>query len=262
MIKTCSFVIFFLFVICGLQAQTASRAIIAHRGGAGEGLENTLSCIEGAVVMGVDAVEVDVYLTADGHVVVCHDATVDATTNGKGRVSELSLSEIGELRIVDADGCVTSEVIPTLKQVLQLVQGRCGLLIEVKKSGGGIEKKVIDDVVACGALSWVSVQSFSDVVLQKFYELRAPFPLEKLVVFKVPLLPLIYDNGLRFFSFKRYAYVSSFNFHKYGLPASFAAKIRSHDMGLKVWTVNSHSEIPDVVVDAVITDYPSLWMKK
>ena len=53
--------------------------VIAHRGGAALGAENTLPCIEAAVAMGVDAVEVDVHLTRDGRVVLCHDAAVDAT---------------------------------------------------------------------------------------------------------------------------------------------------------------------------------------
>jgi len=63
--------------------------VIAHRGAADEAPENTLPAIEAAIRMGCDIVEVDVRLSRDGKVVLIHDATVDRTTNGRGRVDEL-----------------------------------------------------------------------------------------------------------------------------------------------------------------------------
>lgn len=256
-------VVFLVLSVSVLRAQVGfSPLVIAHRGGAGDGLENTLSAIERSVATGVDAVEIDVRLTADGYIVVCHDATVNATTNGSGRVSELTLVQLDTLRIVDADGVPTNETIPTLKEVLNFVNGRCGVLVEVKEAGRGIEEKLIDDIVACDAAAWVSVQSFSDAVLFRLHELGAPFPLEKLVVFKIPLLPVIYDGTLRYFSFEKYQYVSSFNFHKRCLSRSFAAKIRAHGKDVKVWTLCSPADAPNVLVDAVITDFPSLWIEK
>lgn len=56
--------------------------IIAHRGGALLGTENSLSCIEKGIATGADMVEVDLHLTADRHIVVCHDRKVNRTTNG------------------------------------------------------------------------------------------------------------------------------------------------------------------------------------
>ena len=254
-----AFVALLLFA-CIVHAQgDAAPLVVAHRGGAAEGSENTLSCIENAILVGADAVEIDVRLTADGYLVACHDATVDATTNGRGRVSELTLEQVQALRVVDKNGAVTAECIPTLRQVLECVGGRCMVLIDVKRSGRDIEQQLMGDIAACGAQGWVSVQAFSDAVLRNLRELGAPFPLEKLVVFKVPFLPFIYDGSLRFFSFKKYDYISSFNFHKRCLSRSLAAKIRARGKGVKVWAVGSPADAPGVVVDAVITDYPSLW---
>ena len=58
--------------------------IIAHRGGAALGTENSLSCIEKGIDTGAHMVEVDLHLTADNRIVVCHDQRVDRTTNGHG----------------------------------------------------------------------------------------------------------------------------------------------------------------------------------
>ncbi len=235
--------------------------VIAHRGGAALGAENTLPCIEAAVAMGVDAVEVDVHLTRDGRVVLCHDAAVDATTDGAGWLSEMSLKEVQALRVVDACGKATDDSIPTLEQVMSLVNGRCAILVEVKRTSGvGIEKKIMEIVDAYDAAGWVSVQSFSDAVLERFRELGAAFPLEKLIVFKVPFLPLLFDGGLRCFSLEKYSYVSSFNFHKDYLPARLARKIRASGKKVKVWTLASPREEPRVAVDGVIVDDPSLWI--
>lgn len=250
-----------LFLVCVAMAQGVSRPlIVAHRGGAALGVENTLSCIEAGIAAGADAVEVDVRLTKDGHLVVFHDARVDATTDGRGKISEMTLRDVKALNIVDKAGCVTGEKIPTLGGVLSLVDGRCRVLVEVKRgSGEGVEGEVLRVVREGGAAGWVSVQSFSDVVLRRFRELGAPFPLEKLVVFKVPFLPLIFDGGLSFFSLKKYDYISSFNFHKRCLPASLARKLREAGKGVKVWTVLSVDDVPSAPSDAIIVDDPRLW---
>lgn len=60
--------------------------IIAHRAGAGIAPENSLAAVDKALGLGVDAIEVDVHLTADGELVVCHDDDIGRTTNGEGRM--------------------------------------------------------------------------------------------------------------------------------------------------------------------------------
>lgn len=246
-----------LFVLLSTRA-AEPPLVIAHRGGAGLAPENTLACIEKAIALGVDVVEVDVRLTADSVIVVCHDETIDRTTNGCGCVSRLSLQEIQACSIVDSNGIVTSEKIPTLAQVLTLVDGRCRLLVEVKHEG--FEEQLIKEIVENGAVSLVSVQSFCDNVLERLHELNAPFPLEKLIVLKLPFLPFVVDNGLSRFSLKKYDYISSFNFSNRFLARSLATKIRAAGKRVAVWGDCDRPSDVRCAVDAVITDYPNLFI--
>jgi glycerophosphoryl diester phosphodiesterase len=102
---------------------------IGHRGAAGHAPENTLAAVRRGIELGVDFVEIDVRSTADGVLVALHDATVNRTTNGKGRIDALSLLEV---RAFDAgDG----EQIPTLEQVLNVAAGKTGLMLELKVAG-------------------------------------------------------------------------------------------------------------------------------
>jgi glycerophosphoryl diester phosphodiesterase len=72
------------------------RPVVGHRGNAGHSPENTLESFRQAVALGVDAIELDVHLSADGHVVVIHDPTLDRTTDRSGRVEQLTLAAIRE----------------------------------------------------------------------------------------------------------------------------------------------------------------------
>jgi glycerophosphoryl diester phosphodiesterase len=69
----------------------------AHQGGAREAPSSTLWAMARAVAAGADALEMDVHATADGHLVVCHDATVDRTTDGSGAIASLTLEELRAL---------------------------------------------------------------------------------------------------------------------------------------------------------------------
>ncbi len=102
---------------------------IGHRGAAGHAPENTLAAIQKGISLGVDFVEIDVRRTADGALVALHDATVNRTTDGKGRVDRLSLQEVKKFNA----GC--SEHIPTLEEVLNVVAGKAGLMLELKVRG-------------------------------------------------------------------------------------------------------------------------------
>ena len=77
----------------GAFATTDRPLNIAHRGGALEAPENTIHAFNHAVQVGADAIEMDVWLTSDGHLVTIHDETVDRTTDGNGKVSEMTLEQ-------------------------------------------------------------------------------------------------------------------------------------------------------------------------
>ncbi len=102
---------------------------IGHRGAAGYAAENTLAAIRKGIALGVDFIEVDVRCTADGVLVILHDETVNRTTNGKGRVDRLSLRELKKLNAGN------DESIPTLEEVLNVVRGKAGLMVELKITG-------------------------------------------------------------------------------------------------------------------------------
>lgn len=102
--------------------------IIGHRGAAGLMPENTLAGFRHAAALGVDAVELDVH-SADGRLVVIHDARVERTTNGAGAVASLSFAA---LRALDAGA---GERIPTLGEVLDALPQRIGVNVELKSAG-------------------------------------------------------------------------------------------------------------------------------
>ncbi|MDN3671483.1 glycerophosphodiester phosphodiesterase family protein [Flavobacterium branchiarum] len=102
---------------------------IAHRGARGYEPENTLQAFQKAIQMKADGIELDVQLSSDGHLIVIHDETIDRTTNGKGFVNNLSLQELKDFRIEN------KHQIPTLSEVLDLVNQQCFINIELKGIG-------------------------------------------------------------------------------------------------------------------------------
>lgn len=117
----------------------------AHRGlhGLSEGCpENSLAAIEEAVQHGY-GIEIDVQRTADYEAVVFHDANLNRMTNRHGPVSNWTSSKLHETRLAES-----SESIPTLRQVLDLVNGRVPLLIEIKSSPGPVVPGVLEQRVA------------------------------------------------------------------------------------------------------------------
>lgn len=122
--------------------------VFAHRGYSAVAPENSMLAFLWAIRVGADGIELDVQLTKDGEVVVIHDETVDRTTNGTGWVKDFTLSEITQL---DNGSWFSTEYkdqrVPTLRQVLELVQGsKLELNIELKNSVvdyPDLEQKVI-----------------------------------------------------------------------------------------------------------------------
>lgn len=99
--------------------------VIAHRGASGQEPENTLLAIQAAINANVDGIEIDVHLV-ENQLVVIHDRWLDKTTNGTGRIRDKSFAE---LRRLDAG---KGQRIPTLWEVLLLIDGQCALNIELK----------------------------------------------------------------------------------------------------------------------------------
>lgn len=106
------------------------RAVIAHRGASVYAPENTLAAFRKAVEQGADAIELDAKLSLDGRVMVCHDQTLERTTNGSGRLASYNSTA---LQMLDAGSWFSQEfrgeIIPTLEEVLvELGQKTCWFL--------------------------------------------------------------------------------------------------------------------------------------
>lgn len=125
--------------------------VIAHRGNHQVKPENTLAAIEEAIKAGADYVEIDLRTTKDGHLVLCHDETVDRTTNGKGRVQDLTWEEVSKLAVMSKDG--KEYRIPEFREVLKICKDRINIYLDFKEAdvaetyrqikAGGMEKQVV-----------------------------------------------------------------------------------------------------------------------
>lgn len=133
------------------------QRIYGHRGAPAEFPENTLAGFRRAKELGVYGIELDVHLSKDGVAVVCHDETLDRTTNATGAISDFT---VAELREVDAG---KGEYVPTLLEVLELVGDSLHVDIEVKANAAGAA--VLEDVKKVDGLRWL-VSSFDWDVLR------------------------------------------------------------------------------------------------
>ena len=118
--------------------------VVAHRADWRNFPENSLEAIESAIQMGVDIVELDIHRTANGELVVCHDRTINRTTNGKGKIAELTLDYIKSRNLRAGHGAVTHYKMPTLAEALDLCKGR--VLINIDK-GINYYDQVLDMLV-------------------------------------------------------------------------------------------------------------------
>ncbi|MDR6548981.1 glycerophosphodiester phosphodiesterase family protein [Paenibacillus qinlingensis] len=118
--------------------------VIGHRGAAGEAPENTIASFALAFEQGAEGIELDVQITNDGEVVVCHDLTLDRTTNGSGLICEKSWEE---LKTLDAgfwfSEAFTGERIPHLRQVYELVPRGHLINVEIKHAYEGKMEKAL-----------------------------------------------------------------------------------------------------------------------
>ena len=103
--------------------------VIAHRGASAYEPENTLRAVRRALELGAPAIEVDVRRTRDSELIVIHDETVNRTTNGAGRVTEMTFAEI---RRLDAGN---GEKVPALGEVVAELGGKALLVVEIKERG-------------------------------------------------------------------------------------------------------------------------------
>jgi glycerophosphoryl diester phosphodiesterase len=150
--------------------ETGRTIVAAHRGGPGSGFpENAISTFENTLRQGPAVLEIDIARTRDGVLILMHDETVDRTTTGTGRVSNLTLSELQTLRLKDRDGLALDVGVPTLREALDWSAGRTVLELDVNNDVPFAE--VIAEVRAAGAVERVVVITYNDDAAVRVHEL-------------------------------------------------------------------------------------------
>lgn len=87
--------------------------------------ENSIAAVKACIAAGIELIEIDTHLTLDGEVVVCHDQTINRTTNGSGDITKMTLAQIRQYKLKDRNGNVYSnETIPTLEEYLKEARGK------------------------------------------------------------------------------------------------------------------------------------------
>jgi glycerophosphoryl diester phosphodiesterase len=140
-----------------------------HRGNPAQAPENTMKSFRSAIAAGCDLIECDVHLSADGRLMVIHDHTLERTTNGTGLVHDHTAAE---LRKLDAG---EGEHIPLLQEVIELVLGKVGLVIETKQTPiqyPGLEEKLLAMLRQLGAVSECAVVSFYHPSIRQLREME------------------------------------------------------------------------------------------
>lgn len=155
--------------------------VAAHRGWSSKYPENTLLAFKAAMELGVDQLELDVRVTKDNELVVIHDATVDRTTNGTGKVCEMTLAEI---KALDAGGWMGPEYeglkIPTFKEFMDLVKDHPTMTLDVELKEYPVEgweevsysvcDRVLQMIDAYGYTDRVVVNSWSGKLNERIYK--------------------------------------------------------------------------------------------
>jgi glycerophosphoryl diester phosphodiesterase len=239
--------------------------VAAHRGGAGLWPENSLLAFRQALGLGVDALEFDLHMTADGEVVVLHDPTLERTTTGAGRVRDLKLADLAGARLKARDGTVTDELIPTFAQVLDLAsKGSAELLPEIKIDANRqrydrIEDKVLALVRARGLSARTTIQAFQPETIRRLRELE-PKARTMLLVARGDVER---DRARPAEAVRRARDLGATDLgmnHRL-IDADVMAAARADGVRVSAWTVNDEADIRrmiDLGVDVVMSDRPDL----
>ncbi len=250
-----------LVLAVSLNAFSQKPVIIAHRGASAYAPENTLSSFEKAIEMKVLIIETDVHQTKDSVVVIMHDLSVDRTTNGKGLIKNISYNDFKQLSIRQQN-MVLKEKPPTLEEVIKTINGRCKLLIELKKGNSyypNIEKHIVDLITKYNAQSWIStIHSFEKEPLINIARRDSSINLQKLIVFNFPLVSFNFDKHFSKDDFENWQGV---NVYYRFCSKRLIRKIHKLGKTVYVWTVNKPRLARKFArrgVDGIITNKPDI----
>jgi glycerophosphoryl diester phosphodiesterase len=235
--------------------------IFAHRGASAHAPENTLAAFELAMTHDADAIELDVKLTSDGHVIVIHDATVDRTTGAHGKVRDMSLAE---LRALDAGSFFSSrfsgEKIPMLEEVFEAVGRKIFINVELANYNAPRDHLVESVCMLVKRFNLQKRVFFSSFNPENLSKARSYLP-------EVPR-GLLADEGRKGWWKRSFGFVFGDYqaLHPYGWDVSPQQVVRVHRLKrrIHVWTVNKPEYMRalfDWGVDGIFTDDPQLAVR-
>ncbi|HSH02579.1 MAG TPA: glycerophosphodiester phosphodiesterase [Anaerolineae bacterium] len=244
--------------------------VYAHRGGGGLAPENTMAAFRQAAEMGVDGLELDVHVTADGVVVVSHDPDLGRMTDREGVIREMTLAEV---QAADAgyrwsdDGGQTfpfrgrGERIPTLEAVLGEFN-HLPMSIDLKQHDEAmiepfvalVKKYKMENKLVVGSFDQKTLRRFQEVVPQvvpaaTLQEARRFFVMHKLY------LSRLYRGRAGMFSIPETSEDGKIKL----LSPRLVADLKRQGLPVHIWTVNEEEQMERLItwgVDALITDYP------
>ena len=226
--------------------------VIGHRGAKGHLAENTLPSIDKAMYLGVDGVEIDIFRCASGELVVFHDQTLEKLTNATGYIEQLDLDSIRKIEVL---GGFT---IPTLEEVLNLIDGQVSLNIELKGSQTAL---LTDSLLKTFFMheAWspekILISSFNWDELKVFYNINK----------EVPIAVLTEDDPIDAIPVAQSLKAKAINPNFKSLTKENVDKIKKVGIQIFPWTVNQPDDISrmiDLGVDGIITDFPERVIKK
>jgi len=234
--------------------------IIAHRGSSDSTPENTLAAFKKAIRDKADAVEFDIHLTKDKHIVVIHDNRLERTTSGRGNINEFSLSQLKKLSAGSwFKEKFASEKIPTLEESLSLLNGKVGINIEIKSDGNNfsIVDRCLEIVDKFSIKDGVLISSFNEKFLKRARILDSKIALGLLYnplshLLRSPIR-LAQDLGVQ------YIILNGVNLRK-----KFVELSHNNGFFIGEYTINTKHRLERTLrfgVDAVITNRPAFIKK-
>jgi len=231
--------------------------VIAHRGGSFEQEENTLAGFKASYEKGARGFETDIRLTADRRAVVLHDDTLDRTTDGKGRVDQLTAAEIASVRTKK-----TGQPLSFLEELLDFIQSKPDAFIHVELKSGRSDAEVA--ALCETAMKAVADRNLTARTVFISFDVRALKKIKALDPKQQTCLILgeVNANAIRIAREIRAEYLSA---HLGNLYRNFVHE--AHKAGLKVttWTISSSADAQLAILmgtDYVTTDLPAQQLER
>mgnify|MGYP000882233484 CR=1 FL=1 len=219
--------------------------IIAHRGASKEAPENTLAAFALALELGCTGIELDVHVSADGALIVCHDAEVDRTTDGSGKIAEMT---VAELKRLDAgrwfDVRYAGQRLPLLEEVLDLVPPSVPLNIEIKSSlHPDVNRLLLSLLRERNRLNSVFVSSFDFDVLFALQRLEPAMRIGLLYDAEAPdYRRLASERGVRLYSLHAH--------HSWIVPA-YVEEAKRAGLAVYPWTIDAPDRMREALAAGV-----------